>query len=122
MAFGTLKADTLTHSTAGSLDTNYVVEGSAKHWIHFNLSSPSIYGSFNTTSITDDGTGEATVTLTNAMSGADGWAIVGSTDGNQVKIRSLVGTASTYDHDTQNSSGGLEDRDDNSAIATGDLA
>ena len=30
MAFGTLKADTLTHSTAGSLATNFVVNGSAK--------------------------------------------------------------------------------------------
>ena len=27
-SFGTLKADTLTHSTAGSVDTNYVVNGS----------------------------------------------------------------------------------------------
>jgi hypothetical protein len=115
-----LKADTI-QSTSGGAAT-LTKQSAAKHWIHFNLSSPSIYGSFNTTSITDDGTGEATVTLTNAMSGADGWAIVGSTDGNQVKIRSTVGTASTYDHDTQNSAGGLEDRDDNSAIATGDLA
>ena len=33
-SFGTLKADTLTHSTAGSLDTNYVVNGSAKtSWV-----------------------------------------------------------------------------------------
>ena len=32
-SFGTLKADTLTHSTAGSLDTNYVVNGSAKAWL-----------------------------------------------------------------------------------------
>ena len=31
-SFGTLKADTLTHSTAGSLATNYVVNGSAKAW------------------------------------------------------------------------------------------
>ena len=30
MAFGTLKADTLTHSTAGSLATNFVVHGSNK--------------------------------------------------------------------------------------------
>ncbi len=29
-SFGTLKADTLTHSTAGSLATNYVVNGAAK--------------------------------------------------------------------------------------------
>jgi hypothetical protein len=27
---GTIVADTLTHSTAGSIATNYVVEGSAK--------------------------------------------------------------------------------------------
>ena len=33
-SFGTLKADTLTHSTAGSLDTNYVVNGSAKAWCY----------------------------------------------------------------------------------------
>ena len=31
-SFGTLKADTLTHSTAGSLATNFVVNGSAKAW------------------------------------------------------------------------------------------
>ena len=35
-SFGTLKADTLTHSTAGSLATNYVVNGSAKAWVNFN--------------------------------------------------------------------------------------
>ena len=35
-SFGTLKADTLTHSTAGSLDTNYVVNGSAKAWCFVN--------------------------------------------------------------------------------------
>ena len=32
---GTLAADTLTHSTAGSIGTNYVVEGSCKSWILF---------------------------------------------------------------------------------------
>ena len=32
MAFGEIKADTLTHSTAGSVDTNYVVNGSTKVW------------------------------------------------------------------------------------------
>ena len=34
-SFGTLKADTLTHSTAGSLATNFVVEGSGKQWVNF---------------------------------------------------------------------------------------
>ena len=32
MALGKIKADTLEHSTAGSLDTSYVVNGSAKAW------------------------------------------------------------------------------------------
>ena len=30
MALGKIKADTLEHSTAGSLDTQYVVNGSAR--------------------------------------------------------------------------------------------
>ena len=34
MALGKIKADTLEHSTAGSLDTQYVVNGSAKAWQH----------------------------------------------------------------------------------------
>ena len=32
MALGKIKADTLEHSTAGSLDTQFVVNGSAKSW------------------------------------------------------------------------------------------
>ena len=35
-SFGTLKADTLTHSTAGSLATNFVVNGSAKALVYTN--------------------------------------------------------------------------------------
>ena len=39
MALGKIKADTLEHSTAGSLDTSYVVNGSAKAWTNINGSS-----------------------------------------------------------------------------------
>ena len=68
MAFGTLKADTLTHSTAGSLATNFVVEGSAKVWINFNgTGTIATRDSFNVTSITDGGTGLYTVTYTNSL-------------------------------------------------------
>jgi hypothetical protein len=36
MALGKIKADTLEHSTAGSLDTQYVVNGSAKvTWVNY---------------------------------------------------------------------------------------
>lgn len=54
MAFGTLKADTLTHSTAGSLTTDYVVNGSAKAWADVSTVT-SVGDSLNVSSLTDDG-------------------------------------------------------------------
>ena len=39
MAFGIIKADTLTHSTAGSVTTDNVVEGSAKGRVRISYSS-----------------------------------------------------------------------------------
>ena len=66
-SFGTLKADTLTHSTAGSLDTNYVVNGSAKAFIRANQASTSEGQSFNVSSSTDHGTGDYSHTLTNSL-------------------------------------------------------
>jgi len=72
MAFGTLKADTLTHSTAGSLDTNFVVNGSAKAWVNFNgTGTLAIDDSFNMASVTDGGTGSYTPVATNSMSNTD---------------------------------------------------
>ena len=56
MALGKIKADTLEHSTAGSVDTKFVVDGSAKHWIRHSNGS-SITSSLNNTSLTDSGTG-----------------------------------------------------------------
>ena len=67
MAFGTLKADTLTHSTAGSLATNFVVEGSAKSWVLYNQASPEVLDSLNNSSMTDSSTGFFDMNLTNAM-------------------------------------------------------
>lgn len=107
-----------------TVGTSYVLNGSAKHYVHFNATgTQSIYsGSFNTSSISDTGTGNTTVTLTSAMSSADGNAVVASTDGNQIKVRTNINTASTYGIGTQNSSGSSEDRSDNSGVRIGDLA
>ena len=73
VSFGTLKADTLTHSTAGSLATNYVVNGSAKAWVNFDgsASGAASADSFNESSMTDNGTGDHTFTMSNAMSNAN---------------------------------------------------
>ena len=72
MALGKIKADTLEHSTAGSLDTQYVVNGSAKAWINYKgTSTNSIRDSLNISSVTDAGTGLYTVNFSSSMNNAD---------------------------------------------------
>ena len=68
MAFGTLKADTLTHSTAGSLATNYVVKGTAKVWATVNAGAEK--DSFGVSSFDDNGTGNHDINFTNAFDNA----------------------------------------------------
>ena len=71
-SFGTLKADTLTHSTAGSVDTNYVVNGSTKVWATWDSANnpATLEDSFNTSSLTDVEQGVFQVNINNNMSGA----------------------------------------------------
>ena len=76
MANGTIAFDTLQTSgqitgTAKSLDTDYVVNGSAKCWIRFNASTATSASTFNITSLTDDGTGDFTITIANDFSDAN---------------------------------------------------
>ena len=66
---GTIAADTRTHSTAGSIATNYVVNGSAKNFTVYNGSTNTISDSLNASSLTDIGAGNHKVTYTNSMSG-----------------------------------------------------
>jgi len=69
---GTIAADTLTHSTAGSLTTDYVVNGSAKVWINFNgTGTIAIRDDFNSSTIVDNGTGDYTVNFTSSMGNAN---------------------------------------------------
>ena len=69
---GKIIADQIEHSTAGSLDTSYVVQGSAKSWVNFNGSGTvAIRDSENVTSILDEGTGDYTVNFTNSMANAN---------------------------------------------------
>ena len=74
MAFGTLKFDTLTTSdsantsTEKSLDTSYLLNGSAKSWISYeSVGTVAIRDSFNSAGLTDNGTGDLSHTVTNAM-------------------------------------------------------
>lgn len=126
MALGKIKADTLEHSTSGSVDTKFVVEGSAKAWERHNASH-SIESSLSVSSITDNGTGDTTVTYASALSTAT-QAISGSS-GNNARNDSILGnaarqahTTTTHRYETMNASGVMYDRAFNSTLIYGDLA
>ena len=58
---GKIIADTLEHSTAGSVNTQYVVNGSAKAWVNFNgRGTLAVQDSINYSSVTDNGDGDYT--------------------------------------------------------------
>ena len=70
MALGEIKADTLTHSTAGSLTTNFVVTGTAKAWFDaFTFATPD--NSLNVSSVTDDAAGQCSPNFTTSFANAD---------------------------------------------------
>ncbi len=71
MALGKIKADTLEHSTAGSLDTQYVVNGSAKAWSHSGFDDNVIEDSFNTSALSDEGTGLANYSFVSSFNSAN---------------------------------------------------
>ena len=73
MANGTIAFDTLSTSgqisgTAKSVDTDYLASGSAKAWLNYKgTSTNAINASLNTTSVTDNGTGDYTQNMTNNL-------------------------------------------------------
>ena len=72
---GKIVADTLEHSTAGSVDTQYVVNGSEKVWMNFNgTGTVAIRDSLNTSSITDVSTGRYRPNYTNSFNYAGDYA------------------------------------------------
>ena len=123
MAFGTLKADTLTHSTAGSLATNFVVNGSAKQWANFDgTGTASVTESFNTSTLTDGGTGDHTLSFTNAMATANYMKVCDSGAGG-TDASCETSTTSQYEvHNRRNDNNNAIDREDTSASVHGDLA
>jgi hypothetical protein len=67
----TLKADTIVASD-GSSPVTLTKQSAAKAYFSYEMDSPSsIKKSLNASSLTDNGTGDATLTVTNAMSDAD---------------------------------------------------
>ncbi len=91
MALGKIKADTLEHSTAGSLDTSYVVNGSAKAWSRVDPNT--ISDSLNVSSLTDAGTGLFEDNFTNAFSAATYSSV--ASPGGSVNIQMMFATNMT---------------------------
>lgn len=67
---GKIVADTLEHSTAGSVDTQYVVNGSAKAWVVYDQSANAVRNSLNVSSIADTATGDFLRNHTSSFSDA----------------------------------------------------
>jgi len=70
---GKIIADQIEHSTAGSLDTQYVVNGSAKAWASIDQTSTGhpVYDSLNVSATADVTAGTTKVSFTNAFSNAN---------------------------------------------------
>ena len=132
MANGTIAFDTLTTSdsvntgTEKSIDTSYVFNGTPKAWANFNESDSTIRDDFNVTSLTDNGTGYFTITLTNSMS-SDDYVRLGNagenadTGGNRVVGLRLPATGS-FNLYTVNTGGSASDTADTCVATLGDLA
>ena len=120
MAFGILKADTLTHSTAGSLATNFVVNGSAKAWAKCAADGTSITDSFNITSLADTGTALQTLTIASDMATANYSSLATSIDSTCILIADSHASG-TYRLVSRNNAGTLTDSITHSALF-GDLA
>ena len=91
---GTIVADTLTHSTAGSLTTDYVVNGSAKAWCRTDSTATAL-DSHNISSGTDNGTGDYTFSFTSSMNNENFTGVcAGKANENRVLLYSTVATGS----------------------------
>lgn len=89
---GTLVIGTISDGANTTSSTNAIL-GSAKAWVNFNGTGViAIRGSYNVSSITDNGVGDYTINFTNAMSDTN---------------YSTVGTASRSIYNAANNPGGI---------------
>ena len=126
---GTIIADTLTHSTAGSIATNYVVNGSAKAWANYSGSGTTLNDSLNTSSATDHGTGQYTTSWTNSFDNATyagSMISQGSSTGNTAYFFNMyfggMATGSLRINSYSQAIPALQDSSNVSTIGHGDLA
>jgi hypothetical protein len=131
----TVGTNAVATSEGGAVTTN-IAQGLAKAWCNWNgQSTIAIRDSLNITTITDNGTGDTSVTIANDMadvnyapSSIGGWAESGgggplSTTGKiQSNGNESAQTATSVRHAVANTSGGARDSKYASIIIHGDLA
>jgi hypothetical protein len=103
-----------------TVETGYVVNGSAKAWVNFNgLGTISINDSFNISSATDNGTGNYDVTFSNSFSSVS--YSPAYTSDNFARYSSIQ-SASTFRHLSLNNSFAASDAGKIMSQHFGDLA
>jgi hypothetical protein len=127
MANGTIAFDTLSTSgqitgTAKSVDTDYLLNGSAKVWVNYKTAATFVNNdSFNVASITDEDAGQALHNFTNAMANAN-FAYVGMSNDISSGASTTNKTTSTCRQHSYNASNASTDTNENNTIVTGELA
>jgi len=108
---GTIIADTLTHSTAGSVTTDYVVNGSAKAWVNFNgTGTIAARDSLNVSGLVDNGTGDYTSSWSSTLANANYSALYGAGVTGVISAQERLHTIATGSYR-------IEMNEDNSAAA-----
>ena len=130
----TVKVNTLTGvSTAGSISvtgegnstTTNLQQGLAKQWVRFSGTSMSVADSFNTSSVTDNGTGDYSPVLTSSMSSENYSPLYTSSQYHELMGNNggTTGTlASGYKINIRNSSNSAADTGRVSTSVLGDLS
>ena len=119
----TIKVDTLV-AADGSSPVTLTNQDTAKAWCHWDESgTPAINGSFNVSTLTDEGTGQFKITLSKAMV-TNSYAVTFSTNVADAGgfDASTIGTTTAVTHQTRNQSGTNYDADVACMILVGDLA
>ena len=119
---GKIVADQLEHSTAGSLDTQFVVNGSAKVLSLYDAVAQTVDNSFNQSSLTDSATGVFIHNFTNSFS-ARGFPAGMTNRRTYYDLHNADSiTTTTVKVSTDQSANTAIDRAENSTIVHGDLA
>jgi hypothetical protein len=118
---GKIIADQIEHSTAGSLDTSYVVNGSSKAW--YKASSSIVFqGTLNIGSGVDNGTGNYTFNFTNSMADTDYTAPCGAASGGDRTVTLSSAATSSITMESFLSNAGSNTDATTMAAVFGDLA